>query len=223
MTALSLKAEKRSRTGVVSRFCSIEDAIAAIAAGKMIVVLDDEGRENEGDLVMAADCATPQAISFMITHGRGLVCLSITSARANELGLSPMVEKNNDPHGTAFTVSIDGRSEHGVTTGISAFDRATTIRLALDGKASDLRSPGHMFPLVARDRGVMQRAGHTEASVDLARLAGFRPAGVIVEIIGDNGEMLRGEAMADFADRYGLLMTTVEALQQWIRKTSVAT
>ena len=216
MVGVTLEAQNQSLEVFNNPFCSIEQAIAAIAEGKMLVVVDDEDRENEGDLVMAADFATPAAINFMISRGRGLVCLSLTRTRAEELGLTPMVSANDCPHGTAFTVSVDGTSEHGVTTGISAFDRATTIRLVLEGQASDLRKPGHMFPLVAKDAGVIERQGHTEASVDLARLAGLRPAGVIVEIIGDDGEMLRGADLVDFARRNSLLITTVEMLRQHI-------
>jgi 3,4-dihydroxy 2-butanone 4-phosphate synthase/GTP cyclohydrolase II len=198
------------------QFCSIEQAIVAIAAGEMLVVVDDEDRENEGDLVMAADHADAKAINFMITHGRGLVCLTLTAARCDELCLKPMVTKNEDDLGTAFTVSIDGAREHGVTTGISAADRAETIRLALEGHATDLRRPGHVFPLVAKDGGVLERQGHTEASVELARLAGLRPAGVIVEIIGDDGEMMRRDALLGFARRHKLKMTTVEKLRRYM-------
>lgn len=197
-------------------FAHIPEAVAAIARGDMIVVVDDEDRENEGDLVMAADHVTPEAVNFMITHGRGLVCMPITGEHAERLGLPPMVEKNEDSHGTAFTVSVDGTPAHGVSTGISASDRATTIRLALGGNIADLQRPGHVFPLIAKDGGVVERQGHTEASIEFARLAGLRPAGVIVEIIGPDGEMLRLRGLAEFAHKHGLLLTTVERLRQYV-------
>lgn len=192
------------------------DAIAAIARGEMVVIVDDEDRENEGDLVVAADHATAGVINFMITHGRGLVCLALPAARAAELELPPMVPRNEDHMGTAFTVSIDGTPACGVTTGISAGERATTIRLALSGSASDLQRPGHVFPLIAREGGVLTRTGHTEASVDIARLAGCTPAGVIVEIIGEDGEMLRRDALRSFADHHGLVMTSIDLIRRHI-------
>ncbi len=191
-----------------------ERAIDAIRRGELVVVVDDEGRENEGDLIVAADHATPAAINFMITHGRGLVCLALTGDRARELALPPMVERNEDPMGTAFTVSIDATRDHGVTTGISASERSRTIGVALSGGASDLQRPGHIFPLIAREGGISARRGHTEASVDLARAAGCSPAGVIVEIIGQDGEMLRRDALRAFADAHGLVMTSIELLRE---------
>ncbi|GAA3887986.1 3,4-dihydroxy-2-butanone-4-phosphate synthase [Streptomyces sedi] len=190
-------------------------AVAAIARGELVVVVDDENRENEGDLIVAADHADAAAINYMITHGRGLVCVSVTEERAAELNLPPMVDRNEDHHGTAFTVSVDGGPEHGVTTGISAPDRAKTIELILDGKSEDLRRPGHIFPLVARPGGVLARPGHTEAAVDLARFAGLRPAGVIVEIILEDGTMARLPHLADFARREGLVLTSIEKLQEY--------
>lgn len=198
--------------------CEVQDAIDAIAAGEIVIVVDDENRENEGDLVVAAQYASPQILNFMITHGRGLVCLALTSARARQLQLEPMVEQASDHMGTAFTVSIDGSPAHGVRTGISAFDRAKTIALALSGTSEDLTRPGHMFPLVARDGGVLERQGHTEAAVELARLAGLQPAGVIVEIVGDDGEMLRRDSLAAFARRHRLLMTSIELLCQHVAR-----
>jgi 3,4-dihydroxy-2-butanone 4-phosphate synthase len=192
--------------------CEASEAIAAIARDEMVVVVDDEDRENEGDLVAAADHATPEVINFMITHGRGLVCLSMTGDRAAQLALPPMVARNEDHMQTAFTVSVDGTPAHGVTTGISASDRSTTIALALNGTAGDLQRPGHIFPLIARSGGVLTRQGHTEASVDLARLAGCRAAGVIVEIIADDGEMRRLDSLVVFARTYGLLITSIEKL-----------
>jgi 3,4-dihydroxy-2-butanone 4-phosphate synthase len=191
------------------------EAVAAIARGELIVVVDDEDRENEGDLIVAADFADAAAINYMITHGRGLVCVSITEERAKELELPPMVAHNSDPHGTAFTVSVDGGPEHGVTTGISAPDRAKTIDLMLNGRSEDLRRPGHIFPLIARSGGILERPGHTEAAVDLARFAGLSPAGVIVEIILEDGTMARLPQLVDFARREGLVITSIEKLREY--------
>ncbi|HEY9855670.1 MAG TPA: 3,4-dihydroxy-2-butanone-4-phosphate synthase, partial [Stenomitos sp.] len=158
-------------------FAEIPDVLEALQAGRMVVVVDDEDRENEGDLILAADFVTPEAINFMATHGRGLICLALTPERAQALDLAPMVKTNTDTHATAFTVSIDG--VRGVSTGISAADRAQTVKTVLDpdSRPEDLRRPGHVFPLVAKPGGVLIRAGHTEAAVDLARLAGRSPAG----------------------------------------------
>jgi len=191
------------------------EAIAAIARGELVVVVDDEDRENEGDLIGAAEYVDAAAINFMITHGRGLVCLALTHERAKELDLPPMVERNEDHHGTAFTVSIDGTPQHGVTTGISAHERARTIALALTGAAGDLARPGHIFPLVAKPGGVLERPGHTEAAVDLARFAGLAPAGVIVEIINPDGTMSRLPQLADFARNHGLVLTSIEKLKEF--------
>ena len=202
--------------------CEATEAIEAIARGEMVVVVDDEDRENEGDLVAAAEHATPEVINFMITHGRGLVCLSLTAERASQLALPPMVARNEDHMETAFTVSVDGIPAHGVTTGISASDRATTIALALNGAAGDLQRPGHIFPLIARSGGGLTRQGHTEASVDLARLAGCRPAGVIVEIIGEDGEMRRLDSLVVFARTYGLLITSIEKLHAHLSALKMA-
>lgn len=196
-------------------------AIAAIGRGELVVVVDDEDRENEGDLVMAADLVTPEAINFMITHGKGLVCLTLTQGRAEDLGLPPMVRANEDHMGTAFTVSIDGTRARGVTTGISATERALTIGLAVTGEAADLQRPGHVFPLIARAGGVLTRQGHTEASVDLARAAGREPSGVIVEIIGEDGEMLRRDDLRRFADGHGLVMTSIELLREHLLQQEV--
>ncbi|OIQ88923.1 3,4-dihydroxy-2-butanone 4-phosphate synthase [mine drainage metagenome] len=198
------------------------EVIAAVARGELVVMVDDENRENEGDLIVAADFADARAINFMITHGRGLVCLSLTGERALELQLPPMVQHNQDYRGTAFTVSIDGSPENGVLTGISAGERARTIELARCGDAHDLVRPGHVFPLIARSGGVLERPGHTEASVDLARLAGLTPAGVIVEIIGEDGEMLRLPALRAFAARHGLLISSIERLQEYLRGEGAA-
>lgn len=196
-----------------SEFAPIDQIIDEIALGNMVVLVDDEDRENEGDLVVAAEYATPEVINFMITHGRGLVCMSITEDRADALGLTAMTTTNTEAQATAFTVSVDGGEEHGVSTGISAPDRAKTVDLVLTGGRSDLRTPGHLFPLVARSGGSLERPGHTEASVDLARLAGLAPSGVIVEIVGDDGDMLRRDALAVFARKHGLLMSSIELLR----------
>jgi len=200
-----------------------EKAVAAIARGELIVVVDDEDRENEGDLIVAAEFADAAAINYMITHGRGLVCVSVTEERAAELRLPPMVERNEDHNGTAFTVSVDAGPEHGVTTGISAPDRAKTIDLMLNGTSEDLRRPGHIFPLIARPGGVLERPGHTEAAVDLARFAGLAPAGVIVEIILEDGTMARLPQLAEFARREGLVLTSIEKLREFAaRQTTEA-
>ncbi|MEW6338050.1 MAG: bifunctional 3,4-dihydroxy-2-butanone-4-phosphate synthase/GTP cyclohydrolase II [Acidobacteriota bacterium] len=180
--------------------------------GRFVLVVDDEDRENEGDLVMAAECVTPEAVNFMATHARGLICLSLTEQRCDELQLPPMAEHNTSPHGTAFCVSIEARQ--GTTTGISASDRATTVRAAIDPatKPADLIRPGHMFPLRARDGGVLRRAGHTEASIDLARLAGLYPAGVLCEVMDTDGSMARLPRLTEFAARQGLKLLTVRDL-----------
>ncbi|MDQ1742761.1 MAG: 3,4-dihydroxy 2-butanone 4-phosphate synthase / cyclohydrolase [Pseudonocardiales bacterium] len=198
----------------------IDDVIIAIAQGEMVVVVDDENRENEGDLIVAAEHATNDVINFMITQGRGLVCTALTASRAAELELPYMVARNEDHLGTAFTVSVDGTPSTGVTTGISASDRAATIKLLIEGSASDLQRPGHIFPLIARDGGVLERPGHTEAAVDLARMAGCEPAGVIVEIVGDDGEMLRLDQLGRFADGHGLLITSIEKLQAYLSENA---
>lgn len=205
------------RESAFSSLATSAEAIAAIGRGEIVVVVDDEDRENEGDLVVAAEYATPAVVNFMITHGKGLVCLTLTPERARDLALPPMVVSNQDHMKTAFTVSIDGTPENGVTTGISAAERSKTIQLAVRGSATDLARPGHMFPLIARPGGVLERNGHTEASVDLARSAGCYPAGVIVEIVGDNGEMLRMDDLVRFARKHGLLITTIEMLRDHLR------
>jgi 3,4-dihydroxy 2-butanone 4-phosphate synthase/GTP cyclohydrolase II len=200
------------------RFSTITELLEDIKAGKMVIVVDDEDRENEGDLVMAAEKVTPEAITFMARHGGGLICVPLTSQRARELGLHLMVQDGQDKYGTAFTVSVDARN--GTTTGISAKDRARTIKALIDPKTKpeDLLRPGHVFPLIASEGGVLKRAGHTEAAVDLARLAGLYPAGVICEIIGDDGDMLRGEELFEFAERFGLKIGTIADLIEYRRK-----
>jgi 3,4-dihydroxy 2-butanone 4-phosphate synthase / GTP cyclohydrolase II len=192
-------------------FDKIEEAIRDIRAGKMVIVADDEDRENEGDLVCAASAITPEIINFMATHGRGLICLALTAERADELDLRPMSEHNTEALSTAFTVSVDAAARHGVTTGISAWDRAKTIQVCMDPESTpaDLRRPGHVFPLRARAGGVLRRVGQTEASVDLARLAGLPPAGVICEILNDDGTMARRPQLEEFAARFDLRFVTV--------------
>jgi len=193
-------------------FIAVPEALRDIARGRMIVVVDDEDRENEGDLTLAAEFVTPEAVNFMAKFGRGLICLTLTEDRANHLRLRPMVQQNTSRFGTAFTESIEARE--GVTTGISAYDRAHTIRVAIDvaSTAYDLARPGHVFPLRARDGGVLVRAGQTEASVDLARLAGVKPAGVICEIMNDDGTMARVPDLTRFCHHHGLGMLTVAEL-----------
>jgi 3,4-dihydroxy 2-butanone 4-phosphate synthase/GTP cyclohydrolase II len=197
-------------------FAGIEEAIRELRAGRMIVVVDDEDRENEGDLTMAAEMITPEAINFMATHGRGLICLAMTGERLDELELAPMVPHNSALGGTAFTVSIDVNG-HDVTTGISAHDRAQTIRAAVDPNSypEDFARPGHVFPLCARAGGVLERRGQTEAAVDLASLAGLYPAGVICEIVNDDGTMARVPDLVRFCRAHNLLMITVAELARY--------
>ncbi len=201
-----------SRRMVERMISSIEEALEDIRQGKMVILVDDEDRENEGDLTMAAEKVTPEAINFMAKYGRGLICLSLTEERINELRLPMMVSENTSRFQTAFTVSIDAR--RGVTTGISAADRATTILTAVDERTQpeDLVSPGHVFPLRARKGGVLVRAGQTEGSVDLARLAGLKPAGVICEIMNDDGTMARMPELQVFAKQHGLKIITIADL-----------
>jgi len=193
---------------------TVEQAIEDIRAGKCVVVADDEDRENEGDLICAAELVTPDMVNFMITRARGMVCLALTGERVDRLGLSPMSEANPDDYRTAYTVSIDASPRFGVTTGISAQDRATTIRVAVDPDTTpgDLRHGGHVFPLRSREGGVLQRVGHTEASVDLARLSGLMPAGVICEILNDDGSAARRSALEKFATEHALTFITVAQL-----------
>ena len=193
-------------------FAEVEEAVAEIRAGRMVVVVDDEDRENEGDLTLAAEFVTPEAINFMARYGRGLICLTLTEERADYLRLGPMTAENTSRFGTAFTETIEARE--GVTTGISAADRAHTIRVAIDprSKANDLARPGHVFPLRARKGGVLVRAGQTEASVDLARMAGLVSAGVICEIMNEDGTMARVPDLIKFCEEHGLKMLTVASL-----------
>ena len=200
-------------------FSSVEEAIDDIRAGRMVVVCDDEDRENEGDLTMAAQFATPEAINFMAKEGRGLICLALTGERCEELGLDLMAAKNESPFETAFTVSIEARD--GVTTGISAADRAQTVQVAIDPKSAprDLVQPGHIFPLKAKPGGVLERTGQTEAAVDLARLAGLNPSGVICEIMNDDGTMARVPDLVRYCEHHGLKMITVADLIAYRRRT----
>ncbi len=201
-------------------FDSIESAIADIRAGKLVIVVDDEDRENEGDFVTAARNATPEVVNFMATHGRGLICTPLTEERCEELGLDLMVQDNTALHETPFTVSIDLRG-HGTTTGISASDRSKTILALIDPatKPSDLGRPGHIFPLKARNGGVLRRTGHTEATVDLARLAGLEPAGVLVEILNEDGTMARLPELRKVAKRFGLKLISIEDLVAYRMRT----
>ena len=200
-------------------FATIEAAIEEIRRGRMVVVVDDENRENEGDLVLAAQFVTPEAINFMAREGRGLICLALTAERCDDLGLDLMAAKNEDPLKTAFTVSIDARE--GVTTGISPAERAHTIQVAIspDSRPEDFTHGGHVFPLKARDGGVLERVGHTEASVDLSRLAGLIPAGVICEIVADDGEMARVPDLVAYCERHALKMITIADLVAYRRRT----
>ena len=197
----------------------VQRALADIAAGKMVILVDDEGRENEGDLVMAAELVTPGAINFMATHGRGLICMPMTTGLIKRLALPMMVRDNGSPYGTAFTISIEAST--GVTTGISAADRARTIEVAVsdESRPQDIVSPGHVFPLRAQDGGVLVRAGQTEGSVDLARLAGLKPAGVICEIMNDDGTMARLPQLRIFAQEHGLSILTIADMIAWRLKT----
>jgi 3,4-dihydroxy 2-butanone 4-phosphate synthase/GTP cyclohydrolase II len=202
-----------------SPFATIDEALADIRAGRMVVVCDDEDRENEGDLTMAAQFVTPESINFMATHGRGLICLALNAKRCQELDLGPMVARNSARFQTAFTQSIEARE--GVTTGISAADRARTIQVAVDPDcdAHDIVQPGHVFPLTAQPGGVLERAGQTEAAVDLARLAGLQPAGVICEVMNDDGTMARVPDLVEYCRRHGLKMITVADLIRHRRRT----
>lgn len=202
-----------------NRFSTIEEALIDVASGKPIIVVDDESRENEGDLVIAAEKVTPETINFFITHGRGLVCLPLTRERLNELEIPPMVFDNTSEQGTAFHISIGAKGR--ITTGISAGDRAETVRAAIEEetKPEDISRPGHVFPLAAAPGGVLERAGHTEAAVDLARMAGLKPAGVICEIIKPDGSMARRDDLFEFAAEHNLKIITIEELIRYRRRT----
>src|SRR3954453_23112711 len=203
---------------VTTPFATIEEAIDEIRQGRFVVVVDDPDRENEGDLVIAAQFATPETINFMATHARGLICLCLTDDRIEQLGLRPMTDHNEAPLGTAFTVSIEAR--HGVTTGISAADRSHTIQVTVapDATPHDLVTPGHVFPLRAKPGGVLERIGQTEAAVDLAKLAGLNPSGVVCEIMNDDGTMARVPDLIPYSERHGLRMITVADLVEYRRR-----
>lgn len=201
-------------------FNTIEEAIADIKLGKMVIVVDDEDRENEGDFVMAADMTTPEAVNFMATFGRGLICNPVSSTIAKKLNLHPMVEKNTTTLSTAFTVTID--AAHGISTGISSFDRAHTIKLLTksETRPEDFVRPGHIFPLIANDNGVLGRDGHTEAAVDLSRLAGFSDVGTICEILDEDGSAARAPYLSRFAKKHNLKLITIKDLIQYRRTHS---
>jgi len=198
-------------------FDSVEKALGVLREGGLVIVSDDEDRENEGDLVGVAELITPESINFMITEGKGLVCMPISEEIAKNLELPQMVEKNTEMLGTAFTISIDATPEYGVTTGISAWDRAKTIRTAIDEKTvpKDLVRPGHIFPLVAKEGGVLERTGHTEAATDLAKMAGYKPAGVIVEIILEDGNMARQPDLFEMKEKFNIPYITIEDLKRY--------
>jgi 3,4-dihydroxy 2-butanone 4-phosphate synthase/GTP cyclohydrolase II len=199
-----------------SLFASVGEVLAELQAGRMIVVVDDEDRENEGDVMIAAEMITPEAINFMATHARGLICLAITGERADALELSLMTSRNTSRGGTPFTISIDAKGR-GVTTGISAYDRSQTILAAIDSstRPEDLARPGHIFPLRARRDGVLERRGHTEAAVDLTRLGGLNPSGVICEIVKDDGDMARLPDLIRFCAKHDLKMISVTELARY--------
>jgi len=205
-------------SGYSDKIATVENIIADARAGRMFILVDHEDRENEGDLVIPAQMATPEAVNFMATHGRGLICLTLTGERLDQLGLPLMASKNSSRHETAFTVSIEARE--GVTTGISAHDRAQTIAVAINPNShpQDIATPGHVFPLRAREGGVLVRAGHTEAATDIARLAGLAPAGVICEIMNDDGTMARLPDLITFAQKHGLNIGTISDLIAYRRK-----
>ncbi len=223
---MSLLQETPAKASLDDYLSSIDDIITDVQAGKMIILVDDEDRENEGDLIIPAEKATPEAINFMAKYARGLICLALTESRCAELGLELMTRKNQSRHETAFTVSIEARE--GVTTGISAADRAQTVKVAIDPTKGrhDIGSPGHVFPLMAREGGVLRRTGHTEAAIDIARLAGMNPSGVICEIMNDDGTMARLPDLVQFAQLHGLKVARIADLiahrrrtEQIVRKT----
>ena len=214
--------DQRCPVSSAVKFVEIENSLRELRSGQMIVIADDEDRENEGDLMIAAEMVTPEVINFMATYARGLICLAMTGERLDQLALGPMVLDNTANLGTAFTVSIDARGR-GVTTGISSYDRAQTILAAVDPRTrpEELARPGHVFPLRSRPDGVLERRGQTEASVDLARLAGLHHAAVICEIMNRDGSMARGSDLASFCSEYGLTMVTVAQLVRYRRETEL--
>src|SRR6202035_2067532 len=208
-----------AKTSEALQFDSIDDVVSDVAKGKLVIVTDDADRENEGDLVMAAEKATPKAVNFMAMHGRGLICVPIANGRAEQLGLQRMVAQNREMYRADFTVSVD--AARGVTTGTSAHDRAATIKTIANPKSTpdDLVQPGHVFPLRAKDGGVLRRTGHTEAAVDLARMAGLEPAGVLCEILHDDGTMARLPELMEFRQKHGLRICTIQSLIAYRRVT----
>jgi 3,4-dihydroxy 2-butanone 4-phosphate synthase/GTP cyclohydrolase II len=218
MSVEHIDRRRRREEGHEGAFASIEDAVAAISRGEIVVVVDDEDRENEGDLIMAAEFATPEKIAFYVRHTSGVICTPLTGDRLDELDIPLMVRENTESHRTAFTYSVDYR--HGTSTGISAADRAATIQALIDPgtRPPDLARPGHIFPLRYSEGGVLKRAGHTEAAVDLARMAGLYPAGVLCEIVNDDGTMARVPDLVDFCQEHGLLMITIADLIRYRRQ-----
>jgi 3,4-dihydroxy 2-butanone 4-phosphate synthase/GTP cyclohydrolase II len=208
-----------NKSPIMFKFNTIEDAVEDYKQGKIVIVVDDEDRENEGDFIVSAEKVTPEVINFMTKYGRGLLCIAMMPDRLKKLGLNEMVENNTAKLGTAFTVSVDAK--YGITTGISAFDRAHTIKILLNEKtnADDLAKPGHVFPLIARLGGVLKRAGHTEASVDLAKLAGLYPSGVLCEIMDDDGSMARVPKLFEIAQKFNLKIITIKDLIEYRRKS----
>jgi 3,4-dihydroxy 2-butanone 4-phosphate synthase len=217
MTIDSLATQEAPQDADAISLAPVPEVIAQIAAGRPVLVLDDAGRENEADLICAAELVTPAVMAMMIREGSGIVCLCITRKKAGELKLKPMVEVNRSRFATAFTQSIE--AAHGVSTGVSAADRVQTIQCALRStlERSEIVSPGHIFPLVAKSGGTLERDGHTEAAVDLAMLAGLRPAGVLCELMNPDGTMARGAQVRAFARQHGLVCTTVQAIADWRR------
>ena len=198
---------------VQNKLNTVKEAISDIKAGKLIIVVDDENRENEGDFICAAELASPEIINFMAKNGRGLICVPLTEKRSKRLNLNPMVSQNTDPMDTAFTISVDLKGS-GITSGISASDRSKTIKAIVNSKtkSTDLARPGHIFPLIAKEGGVLRRTGHTEAAIDFSRLAGFKPAGVICEIMKEDGSMARLDDLFQIAKKFSLKIVSIEDL-----------
>lgn len=210
------EAKSSARLKAESHLAPIETVVGDIASGKMVALVDDEDRENEGDLIIAAEAITPEAVNFMITQAKGLLCVPMPAKLATKLNLSPMVNSNQDGFGTAFTVSCDASPRFGVTTGICASDRASTIRLlASNGTAADFHRPGHVFPLIAREGGVLTRIGHTEAGSDLAAMTGYAPVAAIIEIIDEDGEMIRLPELLGWCEERGISLSTIERLRAY--------
>jgi 3,4-dihydroxy 2-butanone 4-phosphate synthase/GTP cyclohydrolase II len=201
---------------------SVEEALDEIRQGRIIIVVDDEDRENEGDFVVAGECITPDVVNFMVTHGRGLLCAPLTKSRCHELNLAPMADDNTSLLGTPFTMSVDLRG-YGCTTGVSAFDRAATIKALVSGniKPEELARPGHVFPLYAADNGVLERNGHTEALIDITRLAGLTPGGALIEILNPDGTMARLPQLMEIAREHGLKIVSIAELQEYRRQHNV--